>query len=376
MKRVLGIGVFPGWLLGLFFMLGAGCFPPFGDSRDGGSPETQAVDEYNQLEQKLVANRRDFVTKTYSYQLAVGNSLYFLDFAYGPAVLHRYDQTAGARIDYTFNINQGLNFSYQASESMIVTPSNRYARLEYQAYDANSPNTLLGSTPFDPPGNSDFWAYSVSGNQLYVITQDGTSTNVYRWTPGGINTLLFTLEKATGQTSLSDVAGVGVNGNIMVFWENGRLWRVDINAQRAVWLRNMTVAGDTIDIAPDGITFTAHDLFFFDVAQQTRNLSDLIKQSSYKLNDIFSTIHYHTGSEELARFGSYVIYRGQDGIFAYDLQDNHVQPVLLDPRDQDSYGNSIRYRFPTVLLSGFMYVTGLLGADGAIYEVDLKKVLQ
>jgi hypothetical protein len=346
----------------------------------------QDIAAYDELSARLQTNRGQFLSKQFSYQEAYGDKLYYLDFPGFDPRLHRYDTVAAAGLDYSFSIGSGDAWNYRVSDALVVTAHNNGGQVEYDAYAADAPNQLVGLSNFIAPSGAKWWAYAVSGEDVYVVTYEAAdqTTTLRKWTPrlGGMPQPLFTLEAATGQATLGEFVDFGVDGDTLVFIEGGRIWQGSLLQMRATWLHNMTqVTGGEVHFDPDGVAFTtASGWYFFQSATMTLiDLAARIQGNPYRLNDTFKTSHYYDpDASGFTRWNNYMIYIGGAGVYAYALDRDTVTPVLLEPRNAD-----VRtvYRSPQATRSGQLFVTGLestdgsVGADGPVFRVDLTRVL-
>lgn len=335
------------------------------------SPEEQLqanIDEYENLRLSLEGNRKEALSKSAMEAAGVGNRLFWLEFPGFEATLHSLDTDTGKRVDYAFAIGDSNTWNYRATDSIIVTAHPGGAGIEYSVYDINQPSALLGSFSMPSPGGGIGWyAYAPDGNDVYLV-QTGAQNMLMRWSMGAASPMnLFALESAG--MSVGEFWDFGVEGNTAVMIESGRIWSLDMAAQKAIWLQNETEA-TAAQWDDKGVFYlSAKGPFFY--ANQTgmsRDLPAEIKASGYSLNDTFNAIHeYHSGG---ARLGDKMAYIGSYGLFLYDLASRAVSPALLDARD-----NSIVYRYPTFLGNGKLFVQGLesssgaTGADGKWYEV-------
>lgn len=326
------------------------------------------IEEYESLRESLEGNRQDAMGKSATEAAAVGNRLFWLTYPTFDASLHSLDTESGARVDYTFGVGDSNTSNWRASETIVVSADQGGAGIEYNAYDINQPEQLLGTLSMPSPGGGIRWyAYAPDGNQVYIV-QSGTPNLLLRWTVGAAEAeTLFSLEDAG--MSVGEFWDFGVEGNTAILIESGRIWSLDIAAKKATWLENETQASaaqwDTKGVfylAATGPFFYANDV------RRNRDLEAEIAASGYSLNSTYDKIHLY--SQGGARNGDDVAYIGSSGLFIFDLVTRKSRPVLLDARD-----NSIVYRYPVLLENGKLFVQGLestsgaTGAEGGWYEV-------
>lgn len=359
-------------LFGLIGLIGlAGCLIAPSSGGDDVDQTQQDVDHWNQLSVELDGRRTEFLGKHVQELAPVGSTLYWLDTTSFDPRLMRYD--GQAKLGYGFSIGHANNYNYRASASVVVSAEPGSDVAIYRAYDARTSNGLLGVTSFPKPVGAQWSAYAVDGSSVYVM--DGTTLN--KWQPGGAVSTVTTLESAGVEAG--EFWDFGVSGNTMVFIESGRVWSMDLAANKATWLMNMYEAGGSVDFRPDGVLFdTAKGLSFFDYAQQ--KLIDVrakIDANPFAINHTFaSATHY---LQDFTRYKQHVIYVGQMGVFAYDMKADKITPILLSPNRADL---RVDYRYPVALDNGEMFVTGLtstsgaVGSDGPTYKVDLRTFVQ
>jgi hypothetical protein len=353
-------------------LLVTGCIIAPSSGGDDDVDQTQRdVDHWNQVSAELDARRSEFLGTHVQELAAAGSTLYWLDTTnFDPRLMHYDGQT---KLGYGFSIGDGNSYNYRASASVVVTAEPGSDSVIYRAYDAKSANAPLGSTSLPKPVGAKWSAYAVDSNVVYVM--DGTTLK--KWIPGGAVTTVTTLESAG--VNAGEFWDFGVAGNTMVFIESGRVWSMDLAANKATWLMNMTEAGGSVDFRPDGVLFdTAKGLSLYDYAQ--KKLVDIraqIDANPFEINSTFaSAAHFY---QDFTRYKQHVIYVGQMGVFAYDMKADKITPILLSPNRADL---RVDYRYPVALDSGEMFVTGLtstsgaVGADGPTYKIDLRTIVQ
>ncbi len=106
-------------------------------------------------------------------------------------------------------------------------------------------------------------------------------------------------------------------------------------------------------------------------------MTEKINANSFQINATFaSAAKYY---QDFARWGNYVLYVGNSGLFAYDMVHDTITPILLSP---DSDTLRVDYRYPVVLANGTAFVTGLtstdgsVGADGPTYKLSFASLAQ
>jgi len=372
----------PNLVLGLAtaWLVLSGCIASGGGGAPGGGTDDD-IDQYNRLAARLDGGRTVFRNTAIGEAGAVGNQLFWLDTSAFSPTLNRYDHPSGGKIRYGFSIGDSDLWNYRASATLVVTADPLTSPVEYHAYDANATATEIDTTTLPGPllAGTRWAAYSVSGSTVYFV-DDGTpgATVLMKWVPGqgGPPTQVTTLESAGAEIGAFE--DFGVSGDTMVFIETGRIWKLAISANRAVWLGNTTQVSGAVDIADDGVMFSAASgLMFFSYATNAlTNVSDRIDANPYKINVTYAVAAKYL--EDFARYKGYVLYVGEYGLFGYDLARDVIVPILLSP---NSATLRIDYKAPVALDDGTAFVVGLtstdgaVGADGPTYQVDLTAVL-
>jgi len=353
-------------------------------SGKGGAPADPTaadIDQWNRLAAKLDGGRTVFRDTGIGDGVAVGNQLFWLDTSSFNPVLNRYDHPSGGKIRYGFSIGDSDLWNYRASATLVVTADPLASPVTYHAYDANATASEVAATTLPDPllAGSRWAAYAVSGNTVYFV-DDGMPgvTALLKWVPGSgaPPTQVTTLESAGAQ--IGSFQDFGVSGDTMVFIETGRIWKLGISANQAVWLGNATEVSGDVDIADDGVMFsTASGLMFFSYATKAlTNVSDRIDANAYQVNVTYASAAKYL--QDFSRYKGYVLYVGNYGLFGYDLAKDLIVPILLSP---NSATLRIDYQAPVALDDGTAFVVGLtstdgaVGADGPTYEVDLTALL-
>ncbi len=355
----------------------SGCFVNGGQMSgddDQGSADQQ---QFTQLATQLDKNRSDFLGTDVEQLTASGKQLFWLDTTNFDPALDRYDDTTAAKLAYTFSIGGGDAANFRGSPNLIVTADPTADPVAYNAYDANAAQRLVDSTTLPAPSGVQWDAYAVDGSTVYIVdTFTPGTTTLLRWQPGSAPTTVTTLEAAGVQ--VGEFQDFGIQGNTMVFIESGRIWKLDLTTNHATWLMNMTEASGDVDFRSDGVMFdSASGLMFFQYATSSLvNVTDKINNNPFKINDTFADAAKFLMS--FARYKSYALYIGHQGLFAYDLANDKIIPVLLE---NDTADFRIDYVAPVALDDGTGFVTGLtsndgaVGADGPTYKIDLTATL-
>jgi hypothetical protein len=373
-------------------LLASGCiFIPSSSNGAGNSGVPQAKTDADakqvaDLGRSLEANRTQALDASASDLDGYGDRLYWQTHgSFSPALHSRSNEQT---VDYQFGIGAGDGANVRISSALIVTASRDNDGVVYRAYDPASPNVLLGSATFAAPGDEQkWWAYAADGTNAYVVTADavraGAAHTVWRFAPPGQPAALFTLEEA-GLTP-GEILDLGVEGNTMVLVESGRLWAIDLATKHATSLHDQTEVTGTVWIEDDGIAWEeARGLFFFSHATgETRDVSEELIGAAYRLNASYPDSHrFYAASTQrnFTRFGDWLVYTANFGIFAYNVTSRAIVPVLLETPQAD--GARVSYRYPLALTNGHLFVVGLMstsgsvGADGPVFEIDLNVALR
>jgi hypothetical protein len=356
-----------------------------GPGNPNGPDPNADLASYTTLQKQLDGNRTQFLDKSAMELAAVHNLLFWKTYPTFNPILHREDHTSQTRVDYGFSIGDTNNSNYRASQTLVLTAENTGDSVVYHAYDGSTTNRLVEDATLPAPSDGTKWyAYAVSGGNVYIVQPTGGQTDLLEWTPGSGTSpaMITTLESAGAQ--IGEFLDFDVDGNTMIFIESGRLWRLDIAANRATFLGNQTEIAGSVQFGPDGVTFEdSTGLKYYSYSGGSlRDLSAEIQAASYKVNDTYESAHYFYSAStdnNFARWNDWVVYTGNDGIFAYDLTTKAVAPILLSPLSDNM--NRTDYRYPVTLDDGTLYVVGLMstdgavGADGPVFSVDLTRVI-
>ena len=357
-------GRLPLWGL---LLLGAAC-DSFGSAVQ--SPD-QDRKQYDETEKALLINRTEFATQQYREPYAVENTLFLYDYGSTGVHLHGYNKPLNRHVDYTFTVINNDAYGFEASDA-LVAPRNSLNSAEVAVYSTAQPQLRVDKATF----GSDVDGIYLIGSTVYVVSRDQGTARLYQWTPGSASQMLLSLQAATGLSQIGTVRRFKVQGTRMVFIEGYSIWRLSLVDQRATRVMTLPAIFGSVQIHEDGVMYQSSGrLRFVDLeSMQQTDLSDLIKESPYRLSSSFAEGHHFY--DGYARYGRWVVYGGRSGIFAYHLDSGTIRPVLLNPRQTTVEVSPFTYRRPVTLKSGFMYVTGEQGNFGNVYEVDLGKALQ
>jgi hypothetical protein len=350
-----------------------------------GSTHEQTVDEdiaqYEDLQKSLEATRDVFLKTAAQDFYAAENTLYWVEVGSGNPYLRSFDDAQKKRTDYTFKVYLSGNpvdtINFHASSTMIASMNvfdgaNTYA--------AGASEQLLGKLTLPaPPSGQRWWAYSVNGNDLFVVVNDAVSGKyvLQKWTPGQADpTNILTLDDLIAPNMIGEFLDFAIDGTTLIFDEGGRIWMADLGDAKAKWAQNDKEVGSANFYSGGAVYSQGEEFFRYDMASNSReNITDKMK-AGYSMNKTYTHVHYPDANGSWCKYKNKIVYHGSDGIFAYDMNSEKVIPLLLDARD-----NSVVYRNPTTVDTGTLFVKGLLsqsgaiGADGPTYSIDASNLL-
>lgn len=353
------------------------------------TPEPPTVEDniaqYEKLQKDLEATRSEFIKTAAQDFYSAGNILYWVEVGGGNPLLRSFDDGTKTRTNYTFKVflsgvgapNPVDTINFHASTSMIAAMNVLDGA---NTYAVGAPEQLRGKLSLpSPPSGQRWWAYSVSGDLLYVVVVDANSGKymLQKWAPGdAIPTDVLSIDDLIAPNVVGEFLDFAVDGTTLIFDEGGRIWLADLADPKAKWVQNDKEIGSA-NFYPGGVVYTQGAEFFrYDKATNSReSLADKIK-AGYLMNDTYSHIHYPDDNGSWCKYKNKIVYHGSSGIFAYDMNSEKVIPILLDARD-----NSVVYRNPTTVDTGTLFVKGLLsesgsiGADGPTYSIDASNLL-
>ncbi|HRI72531.1 MAG TPA: hypothetical protein PK156_50190, partial [Polyangium sp.] len=365
---------------GLFLVLATTIWACGGGVDDEIDPQ-QALEndiaQYESLQKELETTREEFVKTPAQDFYAAGNTLYWVEVGSGNPLLRSFDDGAKKRTDYTFKVfltgtsapNPVDTINYHASSSTIATMNVLDGG---NVYAAGFPEQLLGKLSLPAPSfGQRWWAYSVSGEDVFVVVIDSTSGKymLQKWSVSqSAFTTLLALDDLITPNVVGEFLDFAVDGTTLIFAESGRIWMADLADSKAKWVKNDKEIGSA-NFYDGGVVYSQGAEFYrYDMATDTReNLTEKI-EAGYTMNKTFFQAHYPDNNGSWSKHKNKIVYHGSSGIFAYDMTSEKVIPLLLDARD-----NSVVYRNPTPVDTGTLFVKGLVsqsgatGADGPTY---------
>ncbi|MDC0749374.1 hypothetical protein [Polyangium mundeleinium] len=369
----------------------AACLTAFllaGCGADGGEKEqTQEEDlaEFEAMREELEGRRDVFIETPAQDFLATGNTLYWVEVNGANPRLRSFDDSKKQRTDYTFkpyltgvsSPNPVDNINFAASSTMVASMNELDGA---NTYAAGSPEMPRGKLVLPAPAfGQKWWAYSVTGDDLYVtvINNDSGKFVLQKWTPGQANpTDVLVLDDLIAPNVMGEFTNFAVNGTTLMFSEGGRLWLAELNDAKAKWVQNDKRVGGA-DFYSGGAVYSQDREFFrYDKATDTReNITGKIK-ASYTMNKTFAEAHHPGHDMTWCKFKDKIVYEGNFGLFAYDIENETTTPLLLDARD-----NSVVYKYPVAVGTGTLFVKGLesqsgaTGADGPMFSLAAANLL-
>ena len=344
--------------------------------------------QYDTRAGQLEQSRQLFLPGTAQVQFLMSSDkkLYWVDVMQPQAVqqLHSYDPASGTKIVYTFPQGSISASQYHVSDAFVVQCGSPII-----AFDANQPNSMIAMST---TGGSLLCA--VTNSSVYFITEDQTSSHIVldQWVVGpGSPTTVADLNTIVPNGSSSDIAGVGVVGNLIVLeTQLGALWTIDTaHGFQQTWLMNPAggsgeVSG-TVTFDDEGVAYVAAGSItgtgsggptFTRYADKSSVLIEKgIDDGGYDMNFEHNDIQtLDPDNNEFTLTQHHLVYRAKQGIFAYGFDTTKVVDLLLDRKAGD-FGFKPRYRTPVV--AGSTLFVQDLGDDGSgvtdhpVYSVDL-----
>jgi hypothetical protein len=358
--------------LGIPIVLG-GCLlggpPPGGE--EGENPD---LADYDRLVEELATGAEVVLGPEADELEAQGERLYWLEYrGQWDPTLHSLQD--GVRVDYQLELD-GDRLAWRGGDKVIVTAQVDGGVVRYVAWAADRDGEALGELELPVPGGEQrFWAYAVTGNDVY-LAMTGAETAIVRWRPGSEPVIEVVLEDLGME--VGELWAIGAYGRVLFVIESGRLWRIDLEARSGRWLPAETEVSGTVSTDGRWVVYrTALGPLVFDaVSGEVLDLKAAIDAADFRINETFREVHRYAGGA-MAHAGG-VVYRGWSGVFHYGFESGEVTPVLLDPRVGPPW---IDYVEPQVTRGGTVYVTGLesdngaVGADGPVYAVELPDAL-
>ncbi|HEY8375727.1 MAG TPA: hypothetical protein VIK91_04520 [Nannocystis sp.] len=362
-----------------------GCFlVEGGDDDDGGvDPVQNDIAQYEQLRLQL-EGRRELVlpTKSVDDVRAAGPWLVWLDIDQGwSAVLHARRYPGGEEVVSEVPLgDEQTPPNYEIGEELGMTALTVGSDARYSVFRLAT-GALLDEVTMKKPATAKYDAYGVFGEQAYIVAED-ENLAVYEWTPGK--------DTPTKITALGD-AGVNFGawvGFVVTEDEAGtrRLVGIGTLGTYSLDLSTLAVTQVPLPVMPlegaineHGIAvIESRKLWWYDWgAAQARALHDEIAASGYQLGATFAQAH-HVGSgfaaQDVAVDGTTLYYRGNSGIFAYDVAARTVTPVLLDDINYSGAGLFVTYTGlaagdGSLFAVGLQSMSGATGADGPVYRI-------
>ncbi len=321
--------------------------------------------QYVALQRELDEGRREVLGEYADELYAAGNVLYWLNFSQFTPTLSSYQD--GTVTDYDFSIGDANGHSFRASGDLVATAVVDGESIRYELYAPGAPAQSLGEAIFDAPGGEQrWWAYAVDRSSLFVMTSSEVTT-LYRYDANAAAPVVVTTLQSAG-CDVGELWAFGVDGDTTYLIESGRLWHLDTATNTCTFMGNETQIAGAVNFERDGVLWeeSTGPFFFDNAARTTIDVAQAIADSDYRLNESYDSIHHW--NYDLTRFQDWAIYIGNSGVYGHQLYTGEVKPILMEPFDVDA---RIQYRYPVVTDDGMLFVTGLSGADGPVYSVDL-----
>jgi len=286
----------------------------------GATPDEQTQEEdiaqYENLQKDLEGKRSVFINTPAQDFYAAGNILYWVEVGNSNPFLRSFDDGTKARTDYTFKVyltgvgtpNPVDTINYHASTTMVASMNVLDGA---NTYAVGAPEQLLGKLPLPaPPFGQRWWAYSVSGNDLFVVVIDNNSGKymLQKWTPGQASpTTLLALDDLIAPNMIGEFLDFAVDGTTLIFAESGRIWLADLADSKAKWVQNDQEIGSA-NFYSGGVVYTQGTEFYrYDKASDSReNITEKIK-AGYSMNKTFAQVHHPDANGSWCKYKNKIV---------------------------------------------------------------------
>ena len=332
--------------------------------------------QYDDRVKELEEARQDFLPATDEVQFltAAGNKVFWVD-KKPPAeklVLRALDTAmpnampVEIQLGEHFNTAEDFAEEFRFSDTTVIECSSGI-----NAWDANT-GAVLGARISSMEGVNDFCG--LDGRTITTVfepSDPGNTRFVYQWTAG--STPVRGLNLTALQVGDGSSAGLVVRSGHLLYTEAGNVWHVDISAGTATWLENddLPASGPFVVDAVGAMYDTSEGVKyerFDDLVIQS--FDQLVANGGYRLNSKHPEIHVLADNGSYAFHKRYVIYRGESGIFAYNLDTKKVTDLLLDRTD-----DTASYRRAAMTDNGVLFVQhrgdSFSSEDQPVYRVDV-----
>lgn len=275
------------------------------------------------------------------------------------ALLHSSNPDGSGRVDY--ELTRGIDNiaeRFKLSDQLIVDCGFSDAK----AFAASGPNTLLDMT--DQASDE----CAVAGSDVYFRV----GATITRWRPGQ-GAPVQVVDLAAQRVGTGD-ASFGALGNLIVYEEGGRLWKIDLPGGTATWLENADVTSGAVFFDERGVVYNTNQGVTYTQYSDhaSSKLDDLVADGGYELGGDYKDAFRVPDGTDCVIHDQHIIYRGFRGIFAYGLETTKVVDLLLD--DGQGFDATLSYRHPAVTTGGALFVQnddGINSDDHPVYRLTL-----
>jgi hypothetical protein len=319
------------------------------------------------------------------FMTAAGNKFYYV-YTQRPLlalVLVSYDVTTDKRVDIDlvpegsenhFNDAEDFEPQFRFSDKLVVECDFGTIRMWDAITGLKIQEHASGS---DVPGTGTSKC-SLDNDRITTIDVTDSNDEVYQWVPAQTSTPVLKMnltermtEGVAGDTG--DIGGFASLGDTLVVLEGTRMWHVDLVSQQATWLGNDNLPASGLVVFDDrGTLYDTSEGVKYEQFDDLviRSFDDMIGDGGYRMNSKRGDIHQLAEDGNYFLYKRYVIYRGNSGIFAYNLDTRKVTDLLLDRSDESRI-----YRGATMTDSGVLFVQHRDGFSSAqnepVYKIDL-----
>ncbi len=210
-----------------------------------------------------------------------------------------------------------------------------------------------------------YWPYAMEGDVFYWLDDEDGHT-LYR--REGANDVVVSRMADLGLTA-SQVSAFQIQDGRVAVYTGIEVHYVDLNAGTAAFTgHDVQVEWDSMRLTQHGILFEDRDdVLWYDTDEgRLRNLSEELAFAPYAVSTVWQSAHLPTSGA--AALGRTVLYNGDKGVFAYDLDSGAIEPLALDAYDAD------QGYFGPVVAGDTLFVEGSVDNDRRLHRVDNRLV--
>jgi len=326
-----------------------------GDEPPERDPTDQGIQDYRELKNLLDTHLVEIATGTSTSLDPYGweGRLHVLDRSSGPVNLSSLDVATDVWTECGAIVGSVV-VNFEGSSTHIAHSEQSNGDVHFYEIEPDCAEVALIDLP-QAPGLGR-WPYAVEGSEFYWIDEE--PLELIKW--DGSMTSLGVLD----DLGLTSVAWFRKRGNHLAISDGSDVHHLDLQGG-SEFTGHASQFDGSLSMGDSGFVFRDRDAInWYSYSEGLRDLTNELNFASYAVNTVYQTAHHPHSDGYAVLLNDWVVYRGVDGIFAYDLVTGTIEPLALNEYDTNQKYTQVE------VAGGAVFVLSYFDFDTTLYRID------